>query len=73
MLSRLKYFFKRFWVVILIALIINVPLIVMGTTRTNSYLTLKGDTMKFNSVLDIETDYKEEGSFSTIYVISFNH
>lgn len=73
MLSSLKYFFKRFWVVILIALIINVPLIVMGTTRTNSYLTLKGDTMKFNSVLDIETDYKEEGSFSTIYVISFNH
>lgn len=68
----MKYILKRFWIVICIALIINIPLLVIGCVRTNKTILLKGDTVNINSVVEIDTNYKEEGSFSSIYVISFD-
>ena len=68
----MKYILKKYWIHIVFILIIYIPIIVITTTRTNYSLILKGDTTKFNSVVDIDTDYIEEGSFSTIYVISMD-
>ncbi len=69
----MKYLFKKYWMILVFALIINVPIFVLGITRTNKALTLKGDTTIFNSVVSIDTQNEEKGSFSSIYVISMNH
>lgn len=59
--------------VIVFALIINVPIIVLGVTRTNKEILLKGDTTKINSFVDVDTNYDELGSFSSIYVVDVEH
>ena len=69
----MKYLFKKYWMILLFALIINVPIFVLGITRTNYSLTLKGDTTIFNSVVSIDTENEEKGSFSSIYVMSISH
>ncbi|MDE6656135.1 MAG: hypothetical protein K2J85_04000 [Anaeroplasmataceae bacterium] len=69
----MKYFIKRFWIVIVIALCINIPLLVVGATRTDKTITLKGDTAIVEDFVEIENSYKANGSFSTIYVISLDH
>ena len=69
----MKHIIKRFWIVICFALMINIPILVFGMTRTNQSVLLKGDTTNVNSIVEIDTEYKEEGSFSSIYVISFDH
>ena len=68
----MKYVLKRFWIVIAIALIVNIPLLIIGTTRTNKSVMLKGDTTNIREIVEIDTNYKEEGSFSSIYVVSFD-
>lgn len=69
----MKYLFKKYWMILVFALIINVPIFVLGITRTNKALTLKGDTTIFNSVVSIDSQNEEKGSFSSIYVVSMNH
>ncbi len=64
------YLLKRFYPLIILTILIFIPVWVLCGTRTNSYLTLKGDTMPFESVIEIDTDNNQEGKFSTIYVIS---
>lgn len=68
----MKFLFKKFWLLIFFNILIGVPIWIFCAYRTNKYLILKGDTTKFESVIDIETDNIEKGSFSTIYVISFD-
>ena len=65
MLNSFKYFVKKYWVIIIFTLIINIPIICLGTIRTNKEILTKGFTTKFDSVVDVETDYEEKGSFST--------
>lgn len=65
----MKKLLKRYWMIIVFALIINVPIIVLGVTRTNKEILLKGDTTKINSFVDVDTNYEELGSFSSIYVV----
>lgn len=69
----MKYFIKKFYLVIVAALIINIPLIVCGTIRTNKTVTLKGDTTIVRDFVEVENAYSAAGSFSTIYVISMDH
>ncbi|MDE7384879.1 MAG: hypothetical protein K2M84_03870 [Anaeroplasmataceae bacterium] len=69
----MKYFIKKFWIIILIAFCINIPLLVLGATRTNKSVTLKGDTTIVEDFVEIENPYQATGSLSTIYVISFDH
>ena len=69
MLESFKYFIKRYKLYIFLALAINIPIILICTIRTNYEIISKGDTVEFTSVVDIENDYNEEGSFSTIYVM----
>ena len=66
----IKYLLKKYWIHLVFILLINIPIIIFATVRTNYALILKGGTDIFNSVVEIETNYKEEGSFSTIYVVS---
>ncbi|MCM1131012.1 MAG: hypothetical protein NC310_06630 [Roseburia sp.] len=69
----MKYFIKKFWIIILIAACINIPLLVLGATRTNKTVTLKGDTTIVDDFVEIKNPYRAEGSLSTIYVISLDH
>lgn len=69
----MKYFFKKFWILIAFAILINIPLIVLGTVRTNKTVTLKGGTSIVGDFVEVENAYKAEGSLSTIYVISLDH
>ena len=69
MLESFKYFIKRYKLYIFLALAINIPIILISTIRTNYEIISKGDTLEFTSVVDIENDYNEQGSFSTIYVM----
>lgn len=64
---------KKYWIVMCIALLINIPLLVLCTYKTDKSVLLKGDTTNINSLVDIDTDYEESGTFSSIYVISFDH
>lgn len=68
----MKYLIKKFWIVICLALIVNIPILVLGIYRTDKSVLLKGDTTNVNSIVEIDTDYEEKGSFSSIYVISFD-
>lgn len=69
----MKYFIKKFWIIILIAVCINIPLLVLGATRTDKTVTLKGDTTIVDDFVEIANPYRAKGSLSTIYVISFDH
>lgn len=66
----MKQIIKRFWLVICFAVIINIPILVLGIIRTNKTVTMKGDTTNIQKVVEIDTDYEQVGSFSSIYVIS---
>lgn len=69
----MKFLFKKYWIVLLLAICINVPLFVLGTTRTNKTVTLKGDTTIVENFVQIENPHPQQGSLSTIYVISFDY
>lgn len=69
----MKYFIKRFWIILALAILINIPILVMGVTRTNQSVTLKGDTTVVEQFVEIDHPYEANGSFSTIYVISVDH
>lgn len=69
----MKYLIKRFWYILLMALVINIPLVVLGTVRTDKNVMLKGDTTLVKDFVEIENANLASGTFSTIYVISFDH
>ncbi len=69
----MKYLFKKYWFILLIALCINIPLIIFGTKKTNKSVTLKGDTTIVENFVEIDNPYTQTGSLSTIYVISLDH
>ncbi len=68
-----KLFLKKYFVIIIFALIINIPIIILGAVRTNKEITLPGDTANINNLISIDKEYKEDGTFSSIYVVSFEH
>ena len=68
----MKHIIKKIWIVLCLALLINIPIVLMGTIRSDMSVTLMGDLTNVNSLVKVNTDYNEEGSFSSIYVISFD-
>ena len=64
----MRYIFKKYWYILLIALAVNIPLLIFTTVRTNKYIITKGGITNFSDIVKVDTDYKQEGSFSTIYV-----
>lgn len=69
----IKKFLKKYWVILAFALIINIPIVIMGTIRTNKDITLPGDTQNINGFISIDNEYEEKGSFSSIYIVDFEH
>ncbi len=69
----MKDFFKRYWYIILMTLVINLPILILGCVRTNQTVTLKGDTTIVENFVEIDHANPQAGSFSTIYVISMDH
>ena len=57
----------------MIALIFNIPILLLCCIRTDKTLTLKGDTTVIEKFVEIDREYTEVGSFSSIYVISLDH
>lgn len=72
-MMAIKEALRKYWIHLVLLLAINIPIIVICSIRTNYSLILKGDTSPFDSVVEIDTDNKEEGSFSTIFVISMDN
>lgn len=66
----MKQIIKRFWLVICFAIIVNIPILVVGLVRTDNRVLMKGDTTNIQNVVEVDTDYEQVGSFSSIYVIS---
>lgn len=69
----MKFLFKKYWIVLLLAICINVPLFILGTTKTDKSVTLKGDTTVVENFVQIDDPHPQKGSLSTIYVISLDH
>lgn len=66
----IKYFishFKRY----LVFIPISIFLLVISVIKTNKSILLKGDTTEFSNVITVDNAYNQEGSFNTIYVISY--
>ena len=70
-METLKYYIKKFWVVFPLILL-SLFIFTVGIIRTNQAIILKGDTVKFTSVVNLDTNYTQKGSFSTIYVSSLD-
>ena len=70
MLKSIKFMLRRYWYLIIIALIISAPLTYLGVYRTDQALLLKGGATPFDDIVSIDTEYKTTGSFSTLYVVS---
>ena len=68
-----KKFLKKYWIILIFALIINIPIVILGTIRTNKDIMLPGDTQNIKGFISIDNDYTEKGSFSSIYVVDFEH
>ena len=69
----IKKFLKKYWIILIFALIINIPIVILGTIRTNKDIMLPGDTQNIKGFISIDNDYTEKGSFSSIYVVDFEH
>lgn len=64
---------KKEWFFIVFLFLLNLPLLITGLWFTNKSVTLKGDISPVNESIEVEGDYSTSGTFSTIYVISFDH
>lgn len=69
----MKYLFKKYWYLMVIFGCISLPIFLMGIIFTDKAIVVKGSTSEINNVVDVDYDYKEEGSFSSIFVISMEH
>ena len=69
----MKYLFKKYWYLMAIFSLISLPLLILGTTYTDKAIIVKGDTTDISDSVTIDYEYTEEGSFSTIFVISMEH
>lgn len=69
----MKVFLKKFWIVIAFALLVSLPLLIMGTIRTDQTVTLKGMTSVVEEFVEVENAHSQSGTFSTIGVVSIDH
>ena len=70
MKNSIIYMLRKYWYLIIIALIVSAPLTYLGAYRTDQALILKGGTTDFLDVVSIDTDYEISGKFSTLYVVT---
>ena len=68
MRETLKYYLHKYFIIFPFILLVSLPLLILSIIPTNKGIILKGDTEVFRNVINVETDYTQTGSFSTIYV-----
>ncbi len=71
--NSIVYMLRKYWYLIVIAILVSAPLCYLGFYRTDQALILKGGANNFKDIVEIDTDYKISGSFSTLYVITMSH
>lgn len=69
----MKYIIKKYWILLLIGIIISSPLLYLGTAKTDKSIILPGDTTYVDGLVDIDSDFDFDGSYSSIFVISMDH
>jgi PDZ domain-containing protein len=69
----MKYLFKKYWILILLALIINLPIFYLGVSKTDKSIILTGDTFMVDGLVSIDNEIEVNGSYSSIFVISMDH
>ncbi len=67
----IKKIIKKYWILLFFVLLINIPIFLLGIIRTNKEITSIGDLTNINSYLEIENAKEQKGSFSSIYVTTF--
>lgn len=68
----MKQVLKKLWIVLCLCMLINIPILVVGVLRTDKSATLKGDLTDITSLVEIDDENEQKGTFSSIYVISFD-
>lgn len=69
----MKYLLKKYWYIITLSILINLPLVLISTIKEKKSLCMKGDTTIFSSVVEVDTDYEIKGSFSTVFVYTYDY
>ena len=69
----MKYLLKKYWILLLIGILISSPIFVLGVSRTDQAIILPGDTSLIQGLVEIDDEYEIEGSYSSIFVISMEH
>lgn len=64
---------KRIWITALALLIPYIFILVICIKRTNEQAILPGGLTKVSSLIDVQTDYEEKGSFNTTYVFTYSN
>ncbi|MCR5231281.1 MAG: hypothetical protein K6B64_01385, partial [Acholeplasmatales bacterium] len=72
MLKDFKYLFKHFKVILFI-IPISIFLLIICLIPVNKTILIKGDTTKFDDIIEINNEYESKGSFSTIFIYSFRN
>lgn len=69
----MKYLIKKHRIILAILILPYLFLIVVGTYRTNKEITLTGDISPVGNLIEINSTYKQEGSFNSIFVMNFSN
>ena len=62
---------KKYWLILFFALLINLPIFILGIIRTNKEVTNIGDITDISSYMALEGN-NTSGSFNSVYVVSFD-
>ena len=62
---------KKYWLILFFALLINLPIFILGIIRTNKEVTNIGDITDISSYMALDGN-NTSGSFNSVYVVSFD-
>jgi len=66
-------FLKKYWYLVTIFLILDVFLLIIGVFKSDKEITTPGGISPVNSLISVDNDFFLEGSFNTVYVISYDY
>lgn len=61
---------KKYWYLFTICLLIDAFMIVTSTVKTNNSIIMPGGLNEVQSLIEVDSTYKQNGSINTIYVFS---
>lgn len=69
----MKLISKRIWISALALLIPYIFIMVICLYKTDYEAIMTGGISNVENLIEIESDYKEEGSFNSVYVLTYEH